>query len=241
MQLSIPVWAFLIVTVPIAVGFLTGLATERIFKSRIGIKTDLTALLLGFLVGLVLSYDPDSMGMLIGTIVATCCGLMGKGFYEEFFSKKPVATQRKERETEMKQTQVSQKIVLDALPKVSITVPLPKIGAGEILWPLATSWQNAEQEFVLGVLTTAAVRAGRWVPVSVTEFAEIVLESPWQFAASGMINAAWALATQGLLQVVTVNGRDYLVPTEEMAQVLKQADLRVIPTEFPQTTLEEQS
>lgn len=115
----------------------------------------------------------------------------------------------------------------ESVPEVKIAAELPELPEGGVLWPFASPWRNGEREFVLGIITTAAVRRGGWQAVDMRTFAQILRESPFAIWQQGVINAVWELAGEEYLDVVTVEGQgDYIVPHAKLAEVLPQCTLR---------------
>lgn len=114
---------------------------------------------------------------------------------------------------------------LNALPQVVIGFPLDptKLSKGSVILPVQSPWRNAEREFVLGILTTAAFRAGDWIPVDMPTFGKLLKEGPWTIFAQGVINAVWSLAEEGFVDIVTVNGEDYILPLPTVAGILQQS------------------
>lgn len=122
---------------------------------------------------------------------------------------------------------MAQKKELDAVPEIKIDVELPKLPAGTVLWPFASPFRNAEKEFVLGILTTAAIRHGKWCAIDMPTFAALLRNGPWTMFQQGVINAVWALAEEGYLEIVTVKGKgDYIVPNAKLAETLDNCTLR---------------
>ncbi len=117
------------------------------------------------------------------------------------------------------------KQILSALPEVKIGVKLPEIPDGTILLPFASPWRHAEHEFALGIITTVAIRNGKWCPVDVREFG-IIMDKLHGTHPQNIINAVWAMADEGYLDIVTVEGKDFIVPHTELAEVLGKCTLR---------------
>ena len=111
---------------------------------------------------------------------------------------------------------------VDTLPDVHIDVPLLDLPDGKIVWPTSSPWNNADREFALGVMTTAAVRNGKtWAPVHLRTIMEIVEKSPWSFFRNDIVAAISELSDEGLLELVLCEGEPYVIPTQEFAQTLQ--------------------
>ncbi|RJQ28107.1 hypothetical protein C4577_00135 [Candidatus Parcubacteria bacterium] len=88
-------------------------------------------------------------------------------------------------------------------------------------------WRNAEREFALGIITTVAIRKGKWCAVEASMFGEILKQVPFHiFPAQDTINAVWALGDEGYLEIVTVDGKDHILPNPELAEILNHCQLR---------------
>lgn len=117
--------------------------------------------------------------------------------------------------------------VLEAIPDVAIDLPLPTgLPEGRVAMAFASPWQNAEREFVLGIMTTAAIRKGGWCVVDTETFAEILQQGPWKIMRQGVINATWSLFYEGYLEIVHVEDSDYIVPNRKLALALNACQLR---------------
>jgi len=87
--------------------------------------------------------------------------------------------------------------------------------------------RKAEKETVLGLVTTVAIRAGEWQPVESTVFVGLLNEQTFVLGKQDVINALWAMAEDGLLEIVTFEGKDYLIPSPELAAMIAPSKLRV--------------
>lgn len=125
-----------------------------------------------------------------------------------------------------------QKKVVDALPVLDPAldpdVTEASLPEGSALVVFDSPLRNAEKEWVLGIVATAAIRAKKWEPVPATKFGEVMGDLHQGDVAMAMfgqstINAVWQLAEQGLLEIVSYEGKDYLVPKPEFAQMLTQS------------------
>lgn len=119
------------------------------------------------------------------------------------------------------------KKVLETLPEVRIGIDLPQIPSDKILVVLNTPWNKSEKESVLGIVATAAIREGGWYAVPSDTFLSILHESPWGIGllATNVINAVWDLADEELVEMITVNHVDYIVPTQKFAEMLSHGKL----------------
>lgn len=127
---------------------------------------------------------------------------------------------------------MSQKKVVSELPVLNQAdyPELPKVPEGAILVAFESPMNKIEKETVLGILTTNAIRAKQWQPVGAASFTKM-LSDLGGFAllmAQKVINSAWAMAEEGLLEILVFEEKDYLVPSPELAAMLDKSKLRVV-------------
>lgn len=116
-----------------------------------------------------------------------------------------------------------EKIVVTVLPEVnqSLFPKLMKVNSDVFIDMAATPLNKKEREYVAGMFATCAAREGVWRPISTIEVGNY-LDAGFIFMplVNGVINEIWEMFNEDLLQVLTLDGKDYLYPTEKLAPMI---------------------
>ncbi len=113
--------------------------------------------------------------------------------------------------------------------------PLPSlIDDGTLVRPFGSRLGNNESELVLGILLTAAVRHGEWVPVKAAEFGQLVERHVPMFQHGGVQEALRRLVDANAADYVRVGpstrtDNDYIVLSPAFAAHLKDCEVRRVP------------
>lgn len=117
--------------------------------------------------------------------------------------------------------------IVDQLPEIDQNAfpTLPEIPEGRYFMPFGSVWSNAEKEFAASIIVTAAVRAGKWVPVSVTEFVSLMQNHPGIMRHGGLyrdiMGSIWLMEES--VEVVKVDDMSYAVPKPELGRIISEA------------------
>lgn len=126
---------------------------------------------------------------------------------------------------------MSAKIVsaLPVLDQTKFFSPLPQIPDGKVLLVFGSPMRKAEKEWVLGIIATAAIREGKWIPVDTTTFLGVIKQMDnivVTASTQNIVNAVWEMAEKRLLEVIRFEEKDYLVPSPELSHMLRKSQLR---------------
>lgn len=114
------------------------------------------------------------------------------------------------------------KKVMTAVPEISIKTPVPTgtVPEGRVLTAGASPLHKTEKELVVGVIVTAASRKGQWATLDTQEFFTLLKCGPGRFMQQGVVEALFDMAAEGYIELVTVNGKDHVVPQQKLADIL---------------------
>ena len=111
----------------------------------------------------------------------------------------------------------------EGFPKLSIILP-----RGTTLLVFSSPLKNLEKECVLAIIATISIRNRGWKPICASEL-PIPLEEQVKALPmvhpQNIINSLWEMADDNLLKIVHYegDGKDYIVPTPELAQMLEKS------------------